>query len=82
MNPPGDYAGRLIQEAGLKGNQVGGVQVSTQHANFIVNPGGAKAGGGTASDVRQLIEHIQDSVESRMGVQLIPEIQIVGEWSV
>ncbi|MEM7531576.1 MAG: UDP-N-acetylmuramate dehydrogenase [Chloroflexota bacterium] len=80
MNPPGDYAGRLIEAAGLKGTQIGGVQVSTQHANFIVNPAGTKAGGGRASDVRHLIEHIQEVVQTRMGVQLIPEIQIAGEW--
>lgn len=77
-NPAGDYAGRLIEAAGLKGKQVGGVQVSTQHANFIVNPGGV--GAATASDVAALITQIQQTVQARCGVSLEPEIQMVGEW--
>lgn len=77
-NPAGDYAGRLIEAARLKGKQVGGVQVSTQHANFIVNPGGV--GAATASDVAALITQIQQTVQARCGVSLEPEIQMVGEW--
>ncbi len=77
VNPPGDYAGRLIEAAGLKGCAVGGVQVSRQHANFLINPGGV--GGATAADVIALIRHIQQVVAERFGVLLKPEIQLVGE---
>lgn len=78
VNPPGDYAGRLIEAAGLKGAAVGGVQVSRQHANFLINPGGV--GGATAAAVMELIEHVQRVVAARCGVRLIPEVQLVGEW--
>ena len=78
VNPPGDYAGRLIEAAGLKGAAVGGVQVSRQHANFLINPGGV--GGATAAAVVELIEHVQRVVAERCGVRLIPEVQLVGEW--
>lgn len=78
VNPPGDYAGRLIEAAGLKGAAVGGVQVSRQHANFLINPGGV--GGARAADVLALIEHVQCVVAERFGVQLTPEVQFVGEW--
>ncbi len=78
VNPPGDYAGRLIEEAELKGVRVGGVEVSSLHANFIVNPGGV--GKATAQDVVRLIEQIQTTVEQRFGVHLLPEVQFVGEW--
>lgn len=80
INPPGDYAGRLIEAAGLKGAHIGGVAVSTQHANFIVNPGGV--GSATASDVLQLVAHVRRTVAERTGVLLTTEIQLVGEWSV
>lgn len=73
-NPEGDYAARLIQEAGLKGFRIGGAQVSEQHANFIVNTGQA-----TARDVLALIAHIQSAVEERNGVRLVPEVLVVGE---
>lgn len=78
VNPPGDYAGRLIEAVGLKGAYMGGVQVSERHANFIVNPGGV--GKATASDVIRLIEQIQRLVAERCGVHLEQEIQLVGEW--
>ncbi len=78
MNPPGDYAGRLIQQAGLKGAQIGGVQVSSLHANFLINPGGA--GHATAADFMALVRHIQDVVQQACGVSLEPEIQLAGEW--
>jgi UDP-N-acetylmuramate dehydrogenase len=78
VNPPGDYAGRLIEEAGLKGSRVGGVEVSTLHANFIINPGGV--GTATAADVIRLMEQIQKTVEQRCGVHLTPEVQLIGEW--
>lgn len=78
VNPPGDYAGRLIEAAGLKGAAMGGVQVSRQHANFLINPGGV--GGATAAAVMEMIEYVQRVVAERCGVRLIPEVQLVGEW--
>jgi UDP-N-acetylmuramate dehydrogenase len=78
VNPPGDHAGRLIEQAGLKGKRVGGVEVSDLHANFIINPGGV--GKATAADVVALMQEIQATVEQRFGVRLIPEVQFVGEW--
>lgn len=73
-NPPNDHAARLIQEAGLKGERLGGAQVSEQHANFIVNTGQA-----TAEDVLALITHIQSTVQDRYGILLVPEVLVVGE---
>ena len=78
VNPPGDFAGRLIEEAGLKGFRLGGVEVSRTHANFLINPGGA--GAATAADVITMIEHIQTAVARRSGVALQPELQKIGEW--
>jgi len=72
-NPAGDYAGRLIEAAGLKGQRVGNAQISPLHANFIANLGGA-----SASDVLALIEHTRKTVEAHAGVRLIPEVRIVG----
>lgn len=71
--PQGYYVGPLIEAAGLKGFTIGGAQVSPKHAGFIVNTGGA-----TAQDVLSLIAHIQKVVKARNGVDLIPEIKIVG----
>jgi UDP-N-acetylmuramate dehydrogenase len=73
-NPPGDFAGRLIEHAGLKGRRVGGASVSEKHANFIVNTGKA-----TAADIETLIEEVQSAVEKQCGVRLVPEVRIVGE---
>ncbi len=78
VNPPGDHAGRLIEQAGLKGTRIGGVEVSDLHANFIINPGGV--GRATAADVVRLMQEIQATVEQRFGVRLTPEVQFVGEW--
>lgn len=75
-NPPDDYAGRLIESAGLKGYQIGGVQVSTVHANFFVNMGDHA----TASDYFALIRYVQDEVERQHGIELELEIQTLGEW--
>jgi len=72
--PPGHFAAQLIDEAGLKGESVGGAQVSTLHAGFIVNTGNA-----TASDLLALIERVQERVLARSGVLLEPEVRIVGE---
>jgi UDP-N-acetylmuramate dehydrogenase len=74
-NPPGDAAGRLIDAAGLKGATVGGAQVSQKHANFLVNTGGA-----SSSDIAALVRHVQDVVEARSGVRLVPEFQAIGAW--
>jgi UDP-N-acetylmuramate dehydrogenase len=74
-NPPGDYAGRLIEAAGLKGVRVGDAQISTLHANFFINQGQA-----TAADIRTLIEMARQSVNKRFGVNMELEIELVGEW--
>ncbi|GED30624.1 UDP-N-acetylmuramate dehydrogenase [Brevibacillus centrosporus] len=73
-NPPGDHAGRLIEAAGLKGYQIGGAQVSEKHSNFIVNCGGA-----TATDVLTLIDYIRSTIHSKYGIDLHPEVLVVGE---
>lgn len=77
-NPPGDFAGRLIDAAGLKGHTMGGAVVSSLHANFILNPAGV--GGASAADVAAMIDSIQERVQEQFGVTLIPEILFVGEW--
>ena len=74
-NPPGDSAGRLVQAGGLKGAREGNAVVSTLHGNFIVNEGGA-----TAADVRKLIEKVMTDVKKRFGIQLEPEVEMVGRW--
>jgi UDP-N-acetylmuramate dehydrogenase len=72
-NPPGDYAGRLIEACGLKGERRGGAEISTRHANVIVNLGGARA-----ADVLALMELMRDSVRDRFGVTLAPEVEFLG----
>ena len=72
--PVGYFAGTLIEQTGLKGYTVGGAQVSTKHAGFVVNVGGA-----TAKDVLQLISDVQDRVLAAQGVQLEPEVLVLGE---
>jgi UDP-N-acetylmuramate dehydrogenase len=74
-NPPGDSAGRLIDEAGLKGLRIGGASISEKHANFIVNDQK-----GTAADVRAVLERARDEVARQFGVELVPEIAFLGEW--
>lgn len=76
-NPPGDYAGRLIEAAGLKGTRRGEAQISELHANFFVNLGQA-----SASDVYALIRLAQEVVSQQFGIQLELEIEIIGEWDV
>lgn len=73
-NPPGDSAGRLIELAGLKGMRVGDAQISTLHANFIVNLGAA-----TARDVLALINRARETVNSRFGVELKLEVKVIGD---
>lgn len=72
-NPPGDYSARLIETAGLKGHRIGGAEVSTKHANFIINRDNA-----SASDIEELIEHVQKTVLDVHGVSLQHEVRIVG----
>ena len=74
-NPPGDHAGRLVEQAGLKGRRIGGAKVSLEHANFIVNADHA-----TAADVAMLVRLVQATVEEKFGVRLEPEIQVLGRW--
>jgi UDP-N-acetylmuramate dehydrogenase len=73
-NPPGDHAARLIQSCGLKGHRIGGAEVSTKHANFIVNTGAA-----TAADIEQLIHLVRETVWRDCAVRLEPEVRIVGQ---
>lgn len=73
-NPPGDFAGRLIEASGLKGFCIGGACVSEKHANFIVNTGAA-----TAADIEALILHVIERVEAQHGVRLETEVRVVGE---
>jgi UDP-N-acetylmuramate dehydrogenase len=75
-NPQGNYSGKLIEEAGLKGVSAGGAQISEQHANFIVNPGGA-----TAGDVYALMRRAQDVVFERTSIWLRAEIELLGRWT-
>ncbi|MEO1946822.1 MAG: UDP-N-acetylmuramate dehydrogenase [Methylophilaceae bacterium] len=75
-NPEGDYAARLIEASGLKGYQIGGAQVSTKHANFIVNVGEC-----SAQDIEQLIAHMKKEVLEQQGVTLQQEVRIIGEYA-
>ena len=75
-NPPGEFAGRLIEACGLKGARVGGAEVSPRHANVIVNTGGA-----TAADVLALMERMRDEVSARFAITLSPEVEMLGlQW--
>lgn len=73
--PKGYFAGKLIQDAGLRGFQVGGAQVSEKHCGFVINKGGA-----TAADVVSLMEQVSDKVEAVSGVRLEPEVKRIGEF--
>jgi UDP-N-acetylmuramate dehydrogenase len=75
-NPPGDYAGRLIEAAGLKGRKIGKVEVSQKHANFFINQDSA-----TASDYEALIRLVHKEVLKKQGIDLELEIELVGDWS-
>lgn len=73
--PPGYFAGKLISDCNLRGTTIGGAQVSTKHAGFIVNVGGA-----TATDISDLIYHIQETVWERYSVAMETEVRFIGEW--
>ncbi|MCH2187329.1 UDP-N-acetylmuramate dehydrogenase [Myxococcota bacterium] len=75
-NPEGDYAGRLIEQAGLCGARLGGAEISRRHANFIVNRGGA-----TADDVLGLIDRARSEVQTMTGIELETEVRILGRVS-
>lgn len=72
--PTGYFAGKLIQDAGLKGYSIGGAAVSDKHSGFVINKGNA-----TAKDITDLIAHIQNEVKKQFGVDLHPEVRIIGE---
>jgi UDP-N-acetylmuramate dehydrogenase len=74
-NPPGNFAGRLLESAGMKGHRIGGAGFSEHHANFIVNLGGARA-----EEVCALIEMAKLKVKEDSGVTLEPEVRLVGDW--
>jgi len=74
-NPAGDHAARLIESCGLKGYAIGGARVSEKHANFIVNPDGRAK----AADIEAIIAHVRETVRGETGVDLEPEVQIIGE---
>lgn len=74
-NPPGDSAGRLLDEAGLKGLRRGDAQISPAHANFILNLGDARA-----ADVRQLVEEARQRVKAQSGIELELEVELIGTW--
>ena len=73
-NPPGNFAGRLIEESGLKGKRIGGAMISPKHANFIVNADNAKA-----SDIIELIDYTRQKVREYSGIDLETEIRVVGQ---
>jgi UDP-N-acetylmuramate dehydrogenase len=74
-NPPGDYAGRLIEAAGLKGTRIGNAEISAVHGNFFVNSGETRA-----EDVKKLINLAQETVFAKFGIQLELEVELLGEW--
>lgn len=73
--PEGYFAGKLIMDAGLRGYQVGGAQVSEKHCGFVINKGDA-----TAADICQLMRDISDKVQAQFGVVLEPEVKMIGEF--
>ena len=73
--PEGYFAGKLIMDAGLRGYQVGGAQVSEKHCGFVINKGNA-----TAADVCGLMKDVQEKVQEQFGVTLEPEVKFLGEF--
>jgi UDP-N-acetylmuramate dehydrogenase len=76
-NPNGDYAGKLIEAAGLKGTHIGNAEISPLHGNFFINHNNTKA-----EDIRALIEFVMKTVKEKQGVDLELEVELVGEWDV
>jgi len=76
-NPPGDYAGRLIESAGLKGTRIGNAEISPLHGNFFINHGATKS-----DDIRALIQLVQKTVKAKLDVELELEIELIGDWNV
>ena len=74
-NPPGDYAGRLIESSGLKGTRIGNAEISPLHGNFFINHENTKA-----SDIRALIELVQKTVKEKQDVELELEVELIGDW--
>jgi UDP-N-acetylmuramate dehydrogenase len=74
-NPPGDYAARLIESCGLKGKRIGGAQISSKHANFIINEH-AEA---KAQDICQLIALVQETVKNKYDIHLVQEVHQIGD---
>jgi UDP-N-acetylmuramate dehydrogenase len=74
-NPPGDFAGRLIEAAGLKGKRIGNAEISTVHANFFINHGQTRA-----AEVKALVDLVRKTVQQKFGVTLELEVELVGEW--
>lgn len=72
--PPGDFPGRVIEAAGLKGTRIGQIEVSPVHANYLVNHGG-----GTARDALKLIEVVRETVRQKLGIELESEVRVIGE---
>ena len=75
-NPPDNFAAVLIEQAGLKDYHIGKACVSSKHANFIINTGGA-----SAQDIEALIDHVHDTVQAQTGIDLIREVRVVGEYA-
>lgn len=73
--PEGYFAGKLIQDSGLRGYSVGDAQISEKHSGFVINRGNA-----TAAEVLSLIQHVQDTVEEKFGVRLETEVKRIGEF--
>jgi len=76
-NPPGDYAGRLIESSGLKGVRIGNAEISPLHGNFFINHANTKA-----EDIRALIQLVQKTVKEKQDVELELEVELIGEWNV
>jgi UDP-N-acetylmuramate dehydrogenase len=74
-NPPGDFAGRLIEAAGLKGTRIGSAEISNLHGNFFINSGETRA-----EDIKALIDLARGTVREKLGVNLELEIEMIGEW--
>ena len=74
-NPPGDFAGRLVEAAGLKGKRIGSAEISSVHANFFINTGDT-----SASDIRTLIRLAQKTVKEKFDIALELEVEMIGDW--